>query len=251
MKLSPSPSLSPLDFRLMTYRSLTESFTHLKGNIFWLEGGSFPEMGSILNTVLVVVLNLFLFRYVNLEDMLLDLFYVHELLCLTCWFVYLFIFCFLGKVKSISSWISFLKLKLLYSFSCLGLWITASDYYQFDDLLTSEEQAVRMKVRECMEKEIAPIMVEVYSSWYFATFFLKDDDELVLLGINYHRLHWCADETESWFLYFLFKSFIPVLGESRISLSCYSKAWCPTRSWWHNKGDFTTLEFKLLRPSLR
>ncbi|KAH9673028.1 Acyl-coenzyme A oxidase 4 (peroxisomal) [Citrus sinensis] len=62
----------------------------------------------------------------------------------------------------------------------------ASDYYQFDDLLTSEEQAVRMKVRECMEKEIAPIMAEVYSSCYFATFFLKDDDELVLLEFPFH-----------------------------------------------------------------
>ncbi|KAI4328705.1 hypothetical protein L6164_021039 [Bauhinia variegata] len=32
----------------------------------------------------------------------------------------------------------------------------ASDYYQLDDLLTSEEQAIRMKTRQCMEKEIAP-----------------------------------------------------------------------------------------------
>ncbi|GAY32010.1 hypothetical protein CUMW_000100 [Citrus unshiu] len=43
----------------------------------------------------------------------------------------------------------------------------ASDYYQFDDLLTSEEQAVRMKVRECMEKEIAPIMVEYWEKAEF------------------------------------------------------------------------------------
>ncbi|KAH9736612.1 Acyl-coenzyme A oxidase 4 (peroxisomal) [Citrus sinensis] len=46
----------------------------------------------------------------------------------------------------------------------------ASDYYQFDDLLTSEEQAVRMKVRECMEKEIAPIMAERVD---FCIFFLN------------------------------------------------------------------------------
>lgn len=39
---------------------------------------------------------------------------------------------------------------------------TASDYYQFADLLTPEEQAIRMKVRECMEKEIAPIMTKVF-----------------------------------------------------------------------------------------
>lgn len=38
---------------------------------------------------------------------------------------------------------------------------TASDYYQFDDLLTPEEQAIRMKVRECMEKEVAPVMTKV------------------------------------------------------------------------------------------
>ncbi|MBA0740258.1 hypothetical protein Gogos_013474, partial [Gossypium gossypioides] len=36
----------------------------------------------------------------------------------------------------------------------------ASDYYQFDDLLSPEEQALRKKVRECMEKEVAPIMAE-------------------------------------------------------------------------------------------
>ncbi|KAH9736598.1 Acyl-coenzyme A oxidase 4 (peroxisomal) [Citrus sinensis] len=33
-----------------------------------------------------------------------------------------------------------------------------SDYYQLDDLLTLEEQAIRMKVREFVEKEVAPIM---------------------------------------------------------------------------------------------
>nr|XP_010920826.1 acyl-coenzyme A oxidase 4, peroxisomal [Elaeis guineensis] len=35
---------------------------------------------------------------------------------------------------------------------------SASDYYQFDDLLSSEEKALRRKVREVMEKEVAPIM---------------------------------------------------------------------------------------------
>ncbi|XP_022746183.1 acyl-coenzyme A oxidase 4, peroxisomal-like isoform X1 [Durio zibethinus] len=37
----------------------------------------------------------------------------------------------------------------------------ASDYYQFDDLLSLEEQAIRKKVRECMEKEVAPVMAEL------------------------------------------------------------------------------------------
>ncbi|KAK0584368.1 hypothetical protein LWI29_012066 [Acer saccharum] len=43
----------------------------------------------------------------------------------------------------------------------------ASDYYQFDDLLTSEERVVRMKVRECMEKEIAPIMTKYWEKAEF------------------------------------------------------------------------------------
>ncbi|KAL4394919.1 hypothetical protein AHAS_Ahas02G0200100 [Arachis hypogaea] len=43
----------------------------------------------------------------------------------------------------------------------------ASDYFQFDDLLTPEEQAVRKKVRECMEKEIAPVMTEYWEKAKF------------------------------------------------------------------------------------
>ncbi|KAK2656465.1 hypothetical protein Ddye_009517 [Dipteronia dyeriana] len=43
----------------------------------------------------------------------------------------------------------------------------ASDYYQFDDLLTSEERVVRLKVRECMEKEIAPIMTKYWEKAEF------------------------------------------------------------------------------------
>ncbi|GER57456.1 acyl-CoA dehydrogenase [Striga asiatica] len=39
---------------------------------------------------------------------------------------------------------------------------SVSDYYQFDDLLTPEEKAVRKKVRECMEKEVAPIMAKYW-----------------------------------------------------------------------------------------
>ncbi|KAK6943480.1 Acyl-CoA dehydrogenase/oxidase C-terminal [Dillenia turbinata] len=45
--------------------------------------------------------------------------------------------------------------------------ITASDYYQFDDLLTSEEQAIRMKVRECMEKDVAPVMARYWEKAEF------------------------------------------------------------------------------------
>nr|XP_007134786.1 hypothetical protein PHAVU_010G076000g [Phaseolus vulgaris]ESW06780.1 hypothetical protein PHAVU_010G076000g [Phaseolus vulgaris] len=44
---------------------------------------------------------------------------------------------------------------------------TASDYFQLDDLLTAEEHAIRRKVRECMEKEIAPIMTEYWEKAKF------------------------------------------------------------------------------------
>ncbi|KNA18406.1 hypothetical protein SOVF_070990 [Spinacia oleracea] len=43
----------------------------------------------------------------------------------------------------------------------------ASDYYQFDDLLNAEERAIRAKVRECMEKEVAPIMAEYWEKAEF------------------------------------------------------------------------------------
>ncbi|XXG77189.1 hypothetical protein AAC387_Pa08g1386 [Persea americana] len=43
----------------------------------------------------------------------------------------------------------------------------ASDYYQLDDLLTPEEQAIRRKVREVMEKEVAPVMTEYWEKAHF------------------------------------------------------------------------------------
>ncbi|CAN6581461.1 hypothetical protein ACFX13_033673 [Malus domestica] len=43
----------------------------------------------------------------------------------------------------------------------------ASDYYQFDDLLTPEEQAMRLRVRKCMEKDVAPIMAEYWEKAEF------------------------------------------------------------------------------------
>ena len=50
---------------------------------------------------------------------------------------------------------------LLLQSVCFLYLITASDYYHFNELLTPEEQAVRKRVREFMEKEVAPIMTEV------------------------------------------------------------------------------------------
>ncbi|KZV15167.1 acyl-coenzyme A oxidase 4, peroxisomal-like [Dorcoceras hygrometricum] len=44
---------------------------------------------------------------------------------------------------------------------------SVSDYYQFDDLLTLEEQAIRKKVRECMEKDVAPIMAKYWEKLEF------------------------------------------------------------------------------------
>ncbi|KAG5407766.1 hypothetical protein IGI04_013885 [Brassica rapa subsp. trilocularis] len=38
----------------------------------------------------------------------------------------------------------------------------ASDYYHFNELLTPEEQAARKRVREFMEKEVAPIMTDTF-----------------------------------------------------------------------------------------
>ncbi|KAJ6810635.1 acyl-coenzyme A oxidase 4, peroxisomal-like [Iris pallida] len=44
---------------------------------------------------------------------------------------------------------------------------SVSDYYQLDDLLSSEEKNIRKKVREIMEKEIAPIMAEYWEKAEF------------------------------------------------------------------------------------
>ncbi|PWA58400.1 acyl-CoA oxidase [Artemisia annua] len=58
---------------------------------------------------------------------------------------------------------------------CLGLLsvcepidpYVASDYYQFANLLTPEEQALRPKLRVCVEKEIAPIMTKEKAEFPF------------------------------------------------------------------------------------
>ncbi|XP_028075965.1 acyl-coenzyme A oxidase 4, peroxisomal-like isoform X1 [Camellia sinensis] len=55
-----------------------------------------------------------------------------------------------------------------------------SDYFQLDDLLTPEEQSIRMKVREYMEKEIALIMVKY---WEKAEFPFDVLPKLAALGI--------------------------------------------------------------------
>ncbi|XP_068644180.1 acyl-coenzyme A oxidase 4, peroxisomal [Aristolochia californica] len=57
---------------------------------------------------------------------------------------------------------------------------SVSDYYQFDDLLTPEEQALKKKVQVVMEKEIAPIMTEY---WEKAEFPFHIIPKLAALGI--------------------------------------------------------------------
>ncbi|KAF9596452.1 hypothetical protein IFM89_011281 [Coptis chinensis] len=57
----------------------------------------------------------------------------------------------------------------------------ASDYYQFDDLLTPEEQRLRKNVRAIMEKEIAPIMTQY---WEKAEFPFHVIPKLASLGIS-------------------------------------------------------------------
>ncbi|CAI9097255.1 OLC1v1033640C4 [Oldenlandia corymbosa var. corymbosa] len=42
-----------------------------------------------------------------------------------------------------------------------------SDYYQFDDLLDPEAKLTRQKVRECMEKEVAPVMTKYWEKAEF------------------------------------------------------------------------------------
>lgn len=67
-----------------------------------------------------------------------------------------------------------MKLGFLYTNLLLIIYITASDYYQFDELLTDEEKATRQRVRECMEKHVAPIMAKVLLCFFFFFFFLQE-----------------------------------------------------------------------------
>ncbi|XP_004514220.1 acyl-coenzyme A oxidase 4, peroxisomal [Cicer arietinum] len=58
----------------------------------------------------------------------------------------------------------------------------ASDYFQFSDLLRPEEQAIRMKVREYMEKEIAPIMTQYWEKAEFPFHVIPKFGELRIAG---------------------------------------------------------------------
>uniref|UniRef100_A0A2P2JNG8 Uncharacterized protein MANES_08G093200 n=2 Tax=Rhizophora mucronata TaxID=61149 RepID=A0A2P2JNG8_RHIMU len=57
-----------------------------------------------------------------------------------------------------------------------------SDYYQSNDLLTPEEQSIRMKVRNFMEKEVAPIMAEYWEKAKFPFHIIPKLGELCVAG---------------------------------------------------------------------
>ncbi|CAN1142243.1 Acyl-coenzyme A oxidase 4, peroxisomal [Linum perenne] len=57
-----------------------------------------------------------------------------------------------------------------------------ADYYQLDDLLTPEEQAIRLKVRQCMEKEVAPIMAEYWEKAKFPFHVVPKLGEMFVAG---------------------------------------------------------------------
>ncbi|KAA3490764.1 acyl-coenzyme A oxidase 4, peroxisomal-like [Gossypium australe] len=61
---------------------------------------------------------------------------------------------------------------------------SVSDYYRFDDLLSPEEKTLRMKVREFMEKEVAPIMAEYWEKAEFPFQILQKLADLGIAGFN-------------------------------------------------------------------
>lgn len=124
---------------------------------------------------------------------------------------------------------------------------TASDYYQFDDLLSPEEQALRMKVRECMENEVAPIMTEVFffflcCSWTFVTTWIHDGSyrwqlnavtfRVKFLFIYTFYLHVYVYKESNWLAIFL-----SVLGEGGVSIRNSSETWDSWHCWFYYQGS--------------
>lgn len=120
----------------------------------------------------------------------------------------------------------------------------ASDYFQFDDLLTPEEQAIKKKVRECMEKNIAPIMTEVCFC-----------DAIMLLLFGRKLVQYNIVDVISFLISITpshcFYVFSSVLGEGQVPISCYSKAWCIAYCWWHNQGSLCIFSYIILRYYIR
>ncbi|KAF2576531.1 hypothetical protein F2Q70_00004979 [Brassica cretica] len=65
----------------------------------------------------------------------------------------------------------------------------ASDYYHFIELLTPEEQAVRKRVREFMEKEVAPIMTEYWEKAEFPFHIIPKLGALGVVGGSIKDVH--------------------------------------------------------------
>ncbi|KAF3333609.1 acyl-coenzyme A oxidase 4 [Carex littledalei] len=59
---------------------------------------------------------------------------------------------------------------------------SASDYYQFDDLLSAEERSLRKKVQEVMEREVAPIMAEYWEKAEFPFHIVPKLADLAVAG---------------------------------------------------------------------
>ncbi|XP_078177986.1 acyl-coenzyme A oxidase 4, peroxisomal-like [Carex rostrata] len=59
---------------------------------------------------------------------------------------------------------------------------SASDYYQFDDLLSAEERSLRKKVREVMHREVAPIMAEYWEKAEFPFHIVPKLADLAVAG---------------------------------------------------------------------
>lgn len=74
-----------------------------------------------------------------------------------------------------------------------------SDYYQLDDLLTPQEQSLRNRIRTIMEKEVAPIMTEVYDSDIYMLILHLPSSSYENRGesmLSYHRKHLICYEDE-------------------------------------------------------
>jgi acyl-CoA oxidase len=59
---------------------------------------------------------------------------------------------------------------------------SASDYYQFDDLLSAEERSLRKKVQQVMEREVAPIMAEYWEKAEFPFHLVPKLADLAVAG---------------------------------------------------------------------
>ncbi|KAH0879572.1 hypothetical protein HID58_066966, partial [Brassica napus] len=65
-----------------------------------------------------------------------------------------------------------------------------SDYYHFNELLTPKGQAVRKRVSEFMEKEVAPIMTEVFYLCVCLFTLILSLRDIILLSLIFTHQYW-------------------------------------------------------------